>query len=133
MSKGSFSPTGNRLIFFGMGVFLAGALPAAATPPTPATFEKLNAPVLTGNSSAPQYRQITGQIVSTQGYGAVITTRDGRQLQVDASEAAKRQSISPLVVGEPFTFTGSYGASGIFYAVAASRAKDSPNAWPVDQ
>ena len=107
-----------QLAIFGLG-------PAITLPPVP--------PAERVAVEAPTGPEVTGTISSVDGSMVVVRTRSGENKQVDASRALEAGTAPPLVVGKPFTATGTVDPSGVLHADTIMRAVSNPAQWPADR
>jgi hypothetical protein len=80
--------------------------------------------------------QVTGVLTEVSGSALTLTTRSGKNVTVDFSEASQKQHMQgPLTVGEPFIAMGSStNAAGGLIATSILRAKSkSTQLWPPDR
>jgi hypothetical protein len=110
--------TYKQLEIFGVGGRAAKAAPIAA-------------PVLAATSGAPH--EVTGTLIAINGSHLTLRTRTGKIVGVDDSDAVRRERSSVLVVGEPFTASGWYDATGVLHATVIIRAKPSEATWFPDR
>jgi hypothetical protein len=94
-----------------------------------------------GNDRIPALRQGATGAPTTEMYGTVsaihgtqmiLTTRDGKQVNVDAKALADSLRIAPGSVGLPVMVLGTYGSHGTLVAQIINRAKAGRNTWPPD-
>jgi hypothetical protein len=71
-------------------------------------------------------------LISINGAMLTLSTRTGKTVLVDDSDAMRQERSSVLDVGEPFTAQGSYDAAGVLHAVTIVRAKPSQALWAPD-
>jgi hypothetical protein len=99
---------------------------AQATPQLPA-----QAPDLT---QLPQNgHEIFGTISTVNGDIISIVTRNGTQIDVDATEAVQAYQSVTLLVDEPVRIIGSFDSSNLLHATVITRAKQSHRLWPSDR
>jgi hypothetical protein len=77
--------------------------------------------------------QITGILKRIDGPALTITTRKGASIFIDDAKAVQAFRASPLVVGNAFTFGGTYDPRGKLLATIILRAKSSTSTWPKDR
>lgn len=83
------------------------------------------------NFGAPH--QVTGTLVRIRGSHFTLRTRGGALVDVDQSDAIRRDRTNVLVVGRPYNARGTYDASGILHATFVMRANSTPGTWLPDR
>jgi hypothetical protein len=99
---------------------------AQATPQLPT-----QAPDLT--QLPPNGHEIFGTISTVNGDVISIVTRNGTQIDVDATEAVQAYQSVTLLVDEPVRIIGRFDSSNLLHATVITRAKQSRELWPSDR
>jgi len=99
---------------------------AQAAPQPPA-----QAPDLT--QLPPNGHEIFGTISTVKGDMITIVTRNGAQIEVDATEAVQAYQSVVLLVDEPVRIIGSFDSSNLLHATVITRGKQSHKLWPPDR
>lgn len=76
-------------------------------------------------------QRVTGRLLNIEGMTLTLSTRRGRTVTVDVSEAVGNEKAAVLVVGQPYTAVGAESA-GTLRASSVTRAKRGTASWPTD-
>jgi hypothetical protein len=89
-------------------------------------------PALRQGSPGAPTTEIYGTVSAIHGTQMILTTRDGRQVNINAKALADSPRMTPGNVDLPVMVLGTYGSHGTLVAQIINRAKPGRNSWPPD-
>ena len=99
----------------------------------PATLHTPEPNAIARAALAPGVREIFGSVQSLDGYVMTVTKRDGSQLTIDATTAAREDQYAPPAVGRAVQVRGKFNEAGVFEASIVLHAKKDPAMWQSDR
>jgi hypothetical protein len=66
---------------------------------------------------------VTGHLAGRSGTNLTLITATGNSITVNAAKAMDQELVAVLVIGQPYSVTGSFDTNGVLHAETISRAK----------